>query len=359
MGIRPPVVALMLFAWACGCSVARGQLDQPDATKTYQHIWECTDEELWEAVVELRASAPVWRPERAASKLLTENLDVVERLSDATRIQPTPPGAAPADPWSASTSEIRNYRRTAYLFSVDATRLLAEGDADDAAGRVASILRLTRQLALEPRMTSMALAVSCVELVDEQIGEVAGAASLTDVGRREILVALLALDEADPAGFKRGLSGALRIGEWIREHFNGDDAGERLIASLPIPEERKRAVDREEAERFDGRGMGRRRGGGRRGGMWPSRQLIAELRALDGQGMRDAAAEFEKMINEAVGAWDRPDAEEVLSRLEMNAERGAYGPLARLLPQGLPRHRRTAERVGEAVERIRLTLMAR
>jgi hypothetical protein len=350
---RAAVVAMVLTL-VCAAAPSHGQLDQPDAVKTYRHIWETTDEALWEAVVDLRTQAPHWRAERASSKVLLQHLDVVERLMDAARLTPSPPPDVATPEWNQTTSDARNYRRTAYLFSVDATRLLAEGDADNAALRIAALVRMAGQLASEGRFGSNALAVTCIELIDEQIQQVCRAISLTDSGRRSLSAAFTMLEPADPAGFKRAIAGARAMNTWIESRFRGADAGAQLVESLPIPEERKRAVALEPDDRFEGR-----RRGGRRGSFWPSRQLIADLRELDEEGMRDAAGAFDHMVDLALDAWDKPEGGDLLQRIDFQAERGEHGALARLLPQGFARHRRTADRVDTAMERIRLALLAR
>lgn len=351
---RAGVVAVVL-ALACAASPSHGQLDQPDAVKTYRHIWESTDEALWEAVTDLRTQAPQWRAERASSKILLQHLDVVERLMDAARLTPSPPPDVASPEWNQSTSDARNYRRTAQLFSVDATRLLAEGDADSAALRIAAQVRMAGQLASEGRFASNALAVGCIELIDEQIDQVCRASSLTDNGRRSLTAAFVTLDASDPAGFKRAVAGARAINAWIEAQFRGADAGAQLVESLPIPEERKRVAAADQDDRFEAR----RRGGGRRGSLWPSRQLIADLRELDEHGMKDASRAFDHMVDLALDAWEKPDGADLLVRIDFQAERGEHGALARLLPQGFARHRRTADRVESAMERIRLALLAR
>ena len=359
---RHLAVGVLLAGALCFQRAAVAQLDQPDATKAYSHIWESVEDELWEAVADLRAAAPSWNPERASSKVLLANLEVVNRLIDATRLEASAPESIGESVWAPRGENAREYRRSAYLLSVDATRLMAEGDADGAAKRVAAILRLMKQLASVPRMESAALAVMCLELVDEQITALTEAASLTDLGRQELRVALTALDPVDPAGCKRGLEEALAGNEWIRERFKGDDAGEQIVQSLPISEERKRADAAEEPARFEdgrrGREGGRMRGGGRRG-FWISARLIAELRALDEEGVGEATRSFERMYRHAMEAWEQPDAVERLQRIDFDAARQIYGPLGPLRGPGFARQRRTAERVEGAVERIRLAVIAR
>jgi hypothetical protein len=83
------------------------------------------------------------------------------------------------------------------------------------------------------------------------------------------------------------------------------------------------------------------------------------LRALDEEGVRKAIDSFERMHRHAMEAWDQPDAVERLRRIDFDAGRQLYGPLAELRPQGYARQRRTAERVEGAVDRIRLALIAR
>jgi hypothetical protein len=343
--------ALALAACLLGSSVAHAQLDQPDALKTYRTIWDQTDDALWEAVFDLRTIAPNWRPDRPSALVFVQRLELVERLADATRLESSPASREPTDQWEQATSDARNFRRTAYILSVDATRLLAEGNADAAAARVGAILRLADQLANQSRIDAATLAVMCIELVDEQVESVCASSSLTERGRRELSVGVASLDAKDPVGFRRAFEGARAFGTWATATCVGDKAGETLVDALPLPEDRKRPLaEGEEPER--------RRGMRRAPGL-PSRQLVSEIRRQDAEGIRSAARQFEKMIEEALEAWDQPDAEEALRGIDFQADRGVYGVFARLLPQFYSRHRRTADRVDDAMGRIGVIVVAR
>lgn len=343
----------LIVLGGCLCAVpsAVAQLDQPDALKTYRTIWEGTDDALWEAVFDLRTTAPTWRSDRPSAKVFLERLDVVDRLADAARLQTGPGARDLTDQWDQATADARNFRRTAYIFSVDATRQLAEGNADGAASRLGSILRLADQLAGMSRIDTATLAVSCIELVDEQMESVMGASSLSELGRRELSAGIAALEAGDPVGFKRAFEGARAFTGWVESNCVGEKAGEVLVESLPLPEDRKRPVaEGEEPERR--RGM-------RRGPGLPSRQLISEIRRQDGDALKAAGKQFEKMVEEALAAWDQPDAEDTLRGIDFQADRGTYGVFGRLLPQFYSRHRRTADRVDAAMSRISVLSLAR
>lgn len=344
---------LMLLASGFGADAEARQLDQPDSTQTYEHIWESIDDDLWEAVVELRTFSPAWHPERASSKVLVANANVVERVIDATKIPATPPPAE-GEGWGQLAGDTRNQRRTAHLLSVDADRLLAEGNADAAVERITAILRFGRQLAADPRLTSTAMAATCIEIATELVDRATKEESLTEQGRRELAVAVQSLNQGDPAGFKVGLSGACRLHAWIAREFKGSNAGEQLVASLPIPEERKRPLEEGMREERGRRGFSRRSGG-----LWASRELIAELREMDGDEIEGAAKEFEEMHKAAMAMWDEPDARELLEVVDMRADRSAYGPFARLTPPYFSRQRRHADQVDENMARMRFSLVVR
>jgi hypothetical protein len=352
----PPAALLMLLTIMSCPSGALGQLDQPDAAQTYQSIWDSVDPALWEAANELRSTSTTWHPDRAESKVLVGNLPVVERLIDATRLTPTPPPEDADAGWEGPTADMRNYRRTSYVFWADACRLIAEGDPDAAAGRVAALMRLAGQLAAEPRIAATTTAASCLQLAQELVELVCTSPGLTEAGRQGLTQSVVALDPADPAGFKTGLSGAWRLSEWIAREFKGSDAGEKLVQSLPIPEDRKRPLA--EGEQED---RGRRWGGGRRGerGLWPSRELVAELREMDQQEIEEAVKDFQAMFDAAMAAWSQDDAADQLERIDQSAMRNGFGPLARLAPQFFSRQKRNADRVDDCVGKMRLSLISR
>jgi hypothetical protein len=349
------LLALLLMLVATvgdGTTAAARQVDQPDAAGTYEQVWEAADARLWDAVADLYQLAPAWHAEREAAKILLANQETVERLSDATRIPVVIPDEA--DGWSQLSWDTRNQRRTACLFSVDATRLLAGENADGAAGRVAALLRYAKQLAAEPRISSTAMAATCIEMATDLIGRVVRAPSLTEAGRREMVVAVAGLDQDDPAGFKVGLSGAKRLCDWLAREFKGSDAGERLVESMPIPAERKQPLpDGAPEER-------RRRGRGwRNGGLWPSRELVAEIRRMDGEDIEEAARDFEAMYKTAMDVWLKPDAADKLEQIDIRADRNAFGPFARLTPLYFSRQRRAADEVNECMDKMRFALIAR
>lgn len=354
--VRRPLAGLLVLVAVMGYPTSVvAQLDQADCVKTYEAIWETVDPELWEAVNDLRSTTPAWYPDRAESKVFVEHLHVIERLVDATRLAPTPAPAESNEGWSNTTADQRNYRRTSYAFWVDACRLIAEGDPDGAAGRVAALIRLARQLAAEPQLSATAVASGCIQLAEELTDLVCASPSLTETGRRELLQAVTALDADDPAGFKNGLSGAERLVQWIARTFTGPDAGAKLVESLPIPEERKRPLAEGEEEERGRRGWGGRRGGG----MWPSRELVTQLHRMDEKEVQEAAKDFQIMFDAAMRVWHDEDAVTQLERLDLAAARDGFGPLARLIPQWFSRQRRNADRVEESIGKMRLALIAR
>lgn len=287
----------LALMFACSAAMA-----QPNAALGYWRAFEIAPDDFEAAIQEAYRADPAWRPTEEVAALLAEQQGSIAMMVRAAAIGPCDFQVEKDQGLNALMPEAGLMRRGSKILAADARRLLATGDVEAAAERVAAMLAMGEHASHGSFLISSLVGCAIMSNASAEAGLLIDSGKLTPAGRRALAEACARFDAGDPFSFRSALldEKSMVLG-WVRS-FRGPDAGMRLYA-----EATNSGLDQAESD---------------------------DLAALKAAGDRELAPAILKLgdcYDSLVRAWEGPDAEAALQRLGKEAAEGRHGPLARLL----------------------------
>jgi hypothetical protein len=274
--------------------------------------------------------APDWAPDAGTVAKLKGNGAFIRELLVATRIDRCDFGIAYEEGFMALLPHLGLMRSSSRILVLDARRLLAEGDFDAAAERLAGIIRMGVHMRNDNVLISALVSMAVTSLAAGEAEVLAGSGKLTAAGRDTILGALQPLNQADGFGVKRCLEMERNMTiDYLRKRLTGPDAGKKLleIGLIEVSPEMK-----QELSGFDEAAVG------------------ADLDKVD------------TFYKELLGAWDDADHAAKLKGLESRLEKGEFGVLAKLMVPSVFKAKssdlKSADRVREVIRQLSTATLA-
>jgi hypothetical protein len=244
-----------------------------------------------------------------AEQILIDSRDVIENYIAAAALDQCDFGIAYQDGWNALLPHLGKLRATTRVLRVDAKRLLKADDIEAAGERVAAIYGMAWQVKGDRVLISSLVGLAIANSGHELAIELVDSGELSEQGR-DLLIARLERFEGadDPFAVRASIAmeAAMTIG-WLDELIGDGRLGDRLLD--------------------DGLLVSDNAG------------TLAELNALDAEGVRRESARMGEYYKQVVGAWDKEDAIERIEALAAIVEAGGFGPLAKSFGASLGRAR--------------------
>lgn len=283
--------------------------DQRNAALIYWKAWAMATDDPMRADIDWTAIGsnldPAKMPEsftRAAADVATREA-AIDVLLEATTLPRCDFELAYEQGFALVLPHIGKMRGGARLLRIDARRLLMENKPQRAAGHIAAMLRMSRQLRDDGVLISslVGMAISTIAMDEGTVLIESGKLSAADAAPiREALKSALETDAFGVRACVRGEGEILR--RWIADKFTGKTAGADLLKAMDFGvtstsgDELKAA--KEAVSKMD------------------DAALNADV-ALLLKGYRDIDA-----------AWDAADAENRIGEISERSSKGAYGQLA-------------------------------
>lgn len=201
-------------------------------------------------------------------------------------------------------------RQEARLLRLSARMKAAAGDAEASAQRLVAILHMSAHIRHEGLLISNLVGMAMVSMVQSETESQVNAHKLTPEARQSLSEAFRLFTGADPFGIEQSINSGERqwtLG-WIKNNFHGATAGKDLITTgLLEMGEGNNTPD-------------------------PSTASIALMNEAQLSAAVDLLMPY---YDQALAAWDQPDAEQKLGELERKAAGGGFGPLAHIFAPAL------------------------
>lgn len=206
---------------------------------------------------------------------------------------------------------LSKFRAGARMLRVDARRLLMEHKPEEAAERVAAMLRSSRQLRTEGVLISSLVGMAVASNAIDEAEVMIESGRLTPAAARTIEVALDPLGEPDSLGVRACVAGEGEIMQsWLATRFTGPTAGKDFIEQW-----------------IDAYGVGSPTAP-------KDESYLAAKRQVSGMNGEALAGGVKRMLDAyklVDAAWDTPDAPAAIDVISESVRRGEYGPLAVLV----------------------------
>lgn len=274
--------------------------------------------------------APDWAPDAGTVAKLKDSGAFIRELLVATRIDRCDFGIAYEEGFMALLPHLGLMRSSGRILVLDARRLIAEGDIDAAAERLAGIVRMGVHLRNDNVLISALVSIAMTTLAAGEAENLAASGKLTAAARDTILAALQPLNQADGFGVKRCIEMEKNITvDFLRERLTGPDAGKKLLQFelLEVEPEVKK-----------------------------------ELSELDETAVRADLDRLGDLYKELLGAWDDTDYKAQFRRLHERLEKGEFGVLAKVLVPAMSKAKESdlkiADRLREVIRLLSTTTLA-
>lgn len=274
--------------------------------------------------------APDWKPDAGTVAKLNANGAFIRELLVATRIDRCDFGIAYEEGFMALLPHLGLMRSSGRILVLDARRLMAEGDADGAAERLAGVIRMGVHIRNDNVLISALVSMAVTSLAAGEAEVLAGSGKLTAAGRDTILGALQPLNQADGFGVKRCLEMERNITvDYLRQRLTGPEAGKKLLEM---------------------------------GLVEVSPETKEELSGLDEAAVRADLEKVDTFYKELLRDWDDADYAARLRGLESRLEKGEFGVLAKLMVPSVFKAKssdvKSADRVREVIRQLSTATLA-
>lgn len=326
-----------VFSLFCAAFSERCSLDQPSsltpapadrnaALLYWQYRQEAMESQLLYVIGIDGQDEKGWTPNAEETKSLVENKAVIEKLLRATKLDLCDWGTEYELGLDVTLHHLALGRGAARLLRADARRLIAAGDGDAAAERIAAMFRLAKHVS-EPHATTVSTMVggAMVEFAMTEIDNLVAHEALTVRGRESLRPCVDQLLGPDPID----IVAALR--------FERDWVGQALYQEL----------------------LPRMMASAKQGTLQPPEANNDPQRIETGtrQGTTLAAQRARPAFDKAIACWDDPDAVPKLTAIWQRAQDGDFGPGTLILPK-LHERKQTELDVVERAKGIREKLDA-
>ena len=248
------------------------------------------------------------RPSAEASQLIASRSDMVDQIIRASEIRHADWGVEWSRGFYARLEHLGKLRMTSRFVAVDARRLVAAGDPDAAADRVAAMHRIARHASPDGTLISALVGASISNIACTETEMLLADGRMTAKGKQEILDALSWFDGPDPFRIRFSILGEKQwTSSWLRQRATGAEAGKtamKLITDLSDDAGKARLAATGLADMDE-------------------RAVHAELDKLDG------------FFIAAIEAWDAPNAAERIRSLNEQASAEKYGVFFTILAPAL------------------------
>jgi hypothetical protein len=275
----------------------------------------------------------------AAEAIKSDGSDTVGQLIEASKLRKCDFEIAWEQGVAVLLPHLGSMRSDARLLRVNARRLEIAGDADAAAERLAAMIRMARHASNDDILISSLVGAAICSLAIDETEAALSAAKLTPSARQTILAAISTLDRDDPFAMKPAIRGEQRstLG-WIKTTFRGPDAGKKLVATgyLELSEPSNAPAAK-------------------------SSQIRAAIQAIGQMNEKqlDAAVDLASpYYDQALAAWDKPDAVEQLKALGERIEKGEFGPIGQVFAPAASKARQSALKSENRIAAIKQKLAA-
>ncbi|MCB9844834.1 MAG: hypothetical protein H6811_02445 [Phycisphaeraceae bacterium] len=272
-----------------------------------------------------------WRPPEDVRTFLSDNEDSIGSILEAAAQPQADFGIEYDKGFMALLPHLGKLRMTARVLATDSRRLIASGDGDGSAERIAGIYGIASHNRSDRVLISTLVSMAVSSLAHQELDELLASELLTENGRQEILAMMDRFGEDDPFGAELALRMEQQlIPAWIARTYAGPTAGLQIMKSGLLS-----IVD----------------------------QPATGLSKLGIAAMSDVAiaADLEgytRYFEDVLKNWGRPDADELLQASAQLAESGHYGVFSRLLCPALTGAHRSDMKARAALEAARDRLEA-
>jgi hypothetical protein len=276
--------------------------DPTNAALLYYKAWLLIPEDTFKKVAAARPSpAGDWTPDAETVKLLKDADGAIHTVLRAGPLADCRFGMEWSQGVEALLPHLGKVRDTARLLSADLRRLSAESRPAAAAERLVGLIDLSRHAGSEPVLISALVSVAVFNVAADDADWLAPRAQLGPDDRAKVRAALDRMDAADPFNIKAAIRNEKRwAAEWLAEQATGPQAGAKVVRNLQ--------------------------------GMGPGDNAEAlKLAAMDEaqvKALTDLAGSY---YDQALAAFDAPDAEARLKALERDAAAGKYGVIVQVI----------------------------
>jgi len=251
------------------------------------------------------ASAPeVFRA--AAHAIEMDSGNTVGQLIEASKLKKCDFEVAWEQGVGALLPHLGRLRADARLLRADARRMEMAGKADEAAERLAAMIRISRHANEDHILISSLVSAAISSLALEETEAALAAGKLTPSARATILDALNTLDKDDPFAMKPAIRGEQRwtLG-WVKSAFHGDDAGKKLVATgyLDFPGDAKGSTPKQ------------------------TNPAVEAIGKMNEKQLHDAADLASTYYDKIIAVWNTADAVKTLETMSKDVENGQYGPI--------------------------------
>lgn len=212
-------------------------------------------------------------------------------------------------------------RQAVRVLRIDARRLIIDGDAPAAAERIATMVRMARHLRTDRTLISSLVAAAITNTAAVEADAELASGLLPEEARRTILAAFQELDAVDPFAMKDAVRGeqALTL-NWIKSTFDGEDAGQRLLA-MSISGD-------------------------------PDAKAALMIGSMNGTQLSAAVDLLSPYYDQVLAVWDQEDSVAQLQKLGERVEKGEFGPVGQVLAPALANAKKSSLRVEGIVQRV-------
>lgn len=318
-------VPLLALAIAIGClsPIAMAVPSSENAALRYWRVIQILGEDQLSMVS--NADFKVFQPQQniadegedpvTTDEFLASNADTIELLIEATRFPGCDFGIDYEKGIDALLPNLGPMRRMAQILILDANRLLAEGDTDGAAERIAACLRLSQHITGDTTLINSLVSIAVFALVEDMV--LKNQPSFSAENRQTIATALARFDAEDPFGCVKSVLGeAKHFGDWmVRRVDNEWSTPETFKADIAMLY-----------------------------GEDPQDGALDDLVAADHKDLqafrRSLLSQIEQyctVLRLTAEAWNSPDAEQSLKALEAKIVDGTFGGVAMMMAPSLIR----------------------
>ncbi len=248
----------------------------------------------------------------ANAEFAVENNELITSLIEATRIPRCDFGIDMSQGPFALMPHLGQIRTCSRLLRLDARRLLLEGKHDEAAGRIAAILRLANHVSVDKIMISSLVGVAVAELGFSEGTKIIAAGKLSPATAVELLTALGATSDLDPMLLRSAVANEGKVfPDWIERQVDlpGGLAKVNELSSVNTGEEKKSPVP-----------------------VFTASQIKSDLPKLRGA--------YENLNR----AWDAAEPAAESASIEKRCIAGEFGELAKVWLPSMGRAYKTAKR---------------